>query len=264
MPMNNRLAKLFSRRRSTDGGDPFLSVFFTVGYPEGMEPIALVAELERRGVACLELGFPFSDPIADGPVIQESSKQALAAGMTMKRYFQALMALREQVSVPVFFMGYFNSVLQCGVERFCAQLQQIGIDGVIIPDLPVEEYLDRYEALFRRYEIAVSFLITPRTSRARVKLLASATTGFLYAVCQPAITGGTTELSRDTTDWLTSLEVEAPIVSGFGFRKQTQLSELPPTVCGAIVGSEFIRKLSPHGDISASCSEFFASFYGSR
>ena len=256
--VTSRIANL--RDRVTGDGKPLLSIFFTVGYPAGVDPVLLAQELEGRGVEMLELGLPFSDPIADGPVIQRSSQEALEAGMSLERYFSLLSPLRERVSVPVFFMGYLNSVLQFGVERFCDALGAVGVDGVIIPDLPLEIYERSYQEIFRRHRIAVSFLITPRTPRARLVALDAATTGFLYAVCQPGVTGGDTEISGEALSWLGALKTASPVIAGFGFRRQAQLAALNGCAKGAIVGSEFIRHLGLYPPINRACEEFFRAW----
>jgi len=166
-----------------------LSIYFTAGYPNLNDTVTTIQNLEKNGVDMIEIGLPFSDPLADGPTIQESSTQALQNGMTSTLLFDQLGYIRKTVSIPLILMGYFNPMLQYGVEAFCIKCQEVGIDGLIIPDLPVEVYHEEYKAIFDRYGLLNIFLITPQTSEARIRYMDSISDGFIYMVSSASTTG---------------------------------------------------------------------------
>ena len=183
-----------------------LSIYFTAGYPNLNDTVTTIQNLEKNGVDMIEIGLPFSDPLADGPTIQASSTQALHNGMTSTVLFDQLKDIRKTVSIPLILMGYFNPMLQYGVEAFCKKCQEVGIDGLIIPDLPVEVYHEEYKAIFERYGLLNVFLITPQTSESRIRYMDSISDGFIYMVSSASTTGSQ---------------------SGFGNNKQIILSVLP-------------------------------------
>ena len=166
-----------------------LSIYFTAGYPKLEDTVTTIQNLEKNGVDMIEIGLPFSDPLADGPTIQESSTQALQNGMTSTLLFDQLKDVRKTVSIPLILMGYFNPMLQYGVEAFCKKCQEVGIDGLIIPDLPVEVYQEDYKDIFERYGLLNVFLITPQTSDARIRYMDSISDGFIYMVSSASTTG---------------------------------------------------------------------------
>ena len=166
-----------------------LSIYFTAGYPELEDTVPIIEELERNGVDMIEIGLPFSDPLADGPTIQESSTAALRNGMSTELLFEQLQDIRKTVKIPLIIMGYFNPVLQYGVEAFCSRCADIGIDGLILPDLPLDVYQDEYEAIFKKYGLLNMFLITPQTSDERIHQIDEASEGFIYMVSSASTTG---------------------------------------------------------------------------
>jgi tryptophan synthase alpha chain len=178
-----------------------LSIYFTAGYPNLNDTVTTIKNLEKNGVDMIEIGLPFSDPLADGPTIQASSTQALHNGMTSTVLFDQLKDIRKTVSIPLILMGYFNPMLQYGVEAFCKKCQEVGIDGLIIPDLPVEVYHEEYKAIFERYGLLNVFLITPQTSEVRIRYMDSISDGFIYMVS-----------SASTTEVKVALETHKPII----------------------------------------------------
>ena len=166
-----------------------LSIYFSAGYPNLNDTVQIIQDLEKNGVDMIEIGLPFSDPLADGPTIQASSTQALHNGMTTQVLFDQLKDIRKTVNIPLVIMGYFNPMLQYGVEKFCATCAEIGIDGLIIPDLPVDVYADEYKAIFEKYGLKNIFLITPQTSDERIHFIDSVSDGFIYMVSSASVTG---------------------------------------------------------------------------
>ena len=178
-----------------------LSIYFTAGYPSLNDTITTIENLENNGVDMIEIGLPFSDPLADGPTIQASSTQALHNGMTSTVLFDQLKDIRKTVSIPLVLMGYFNPMLQFGVEAFCEKCQEVGIDGLIIPDLPVEVYHEEYKAVFERYGLLNIFLITPQTSESRIRYMDSISEGFIYMVSSASTTGSQSGFGNEQTDY---------------------------------------------------------------
>jgi len=176
-----------------------LSIYFTAGYPNIDDTLSIIENLESNGVDMIEIGLPFSDPLADGPTIQASSTQALKNGMTTELLFNQLKDIRKSVTIPLIIMGYFNPMLQYGVEAFCKKCQEIGIDGLIIPDLPVDVYHDEYKATFERYGLINVFLITPQTSDERIRYIDSISNGFIYMVSSASTTGAKTGFGEEQT-----------------------------------------------------------------
>ena len=178
-----------------------LSIYFTAGYPSLNDTVTTIENLENNGVDMIEIGLPFSDPLADGPTIQASSTQALHNGMTSTVLFDQLKDIRKTVSIPLVLMGYFNPMLQFGVEAFCEKCQEVGIDGLIIPDLPVEVYHEEYKAVFERYGLLNIFLITPQTSESRIRYMDSISEGFIYMVSSASTTGSQSGFGNEQTDY---------------------------------------------------------------
>lgn len=223
-----------------------LSVYFTAGYPTLDSTITIAKGLEEAGVDFLEIGFPYSDPVADGPVIQHSSEEALKNGMTLALLFEQLKALREHVTIPVFLMGYFNPVLQFGVERFCAACAEVGVNGAIIPDLPMYEYEELYQPVFEKHGISNIFLITPQTSEERIKKIDKLSTSFIYVLSSNATTGKNLtvqDTSKAYFQRLKAMELENPLVIGFGIANADTFQKATDYAKGAIVGTAFVRTL---------------------
>jgi tryptophan synthase alpha chain len=238
----NRLDKLFSEKQKN-----VLGVYFTAGYPVGSDVVTMTAELANAGIDFVEIGMPFSDPLADGPVIQESSSLALKGGMTLSKLFSELKSLRSGTEVPVVLMGYVNPVMQFGFEKFLAECRSCGIDGVILPDLPVEVYIDEYRKHFEKQGIYPVFLISPQTPKDRVKFIANESKGFVYLVSSSSTTGSDGALSQEQQNRLKetiSAVGNMPVMVGFGIHDSQSFQAATEHAAGGIVGSAFIRALS--------------------
>ncbi|MEO1012585.1 MAG: tryptophan synthase subunit alpha [Bacteroidota bacterium] len=237
-----------------------LSIYFTAGYPQLEDTVTIIQELEKNGVDMIEIGLPFSDPLADGPTIQESSTAALKNGMTTEILFEQLKDIRKTVSVPLIIMGYFNPVLQYGVEAFCKKCSEIGIDGLILPDLPLDEYQEEYEAIFRKYGLINVFLITPQTSDARIRKIDAASDGFIYMVSSASTTGAKEGFGKEQRDYferIASLSLANPQIVGFGISNSQTFLQATEKAKGAIIGSAFIKHLTRNG--IGSITEFVKS-----
>ena len=227
-----------------------LSIYFTAGYPEINDTISIIQELENSGVDMIEIGLPFSDPLADGPTIQDSSTAALHNGMTTKLLFEQLEGIREKVSIPLIIMGYFNPMMQYGVEAFCAKCQEVGVDGLIIPDLPVNEYNDHYKATFEKYGLINVFLITPQTSDERIRFIDEVSNGFIYMVSSASVTGSTSGFGDTQEAYfnrIKALELQNPQIVGFGIKDNETFLKATNSTKGAIIGSAFIKMITKDG-----------------
>lgn len=223
-----------------------LNVYFTAGFPEKDDTLRIAKALERSGADMLEIGMPFSDPIADGPTIQESSGRALANGMNIPTLFAQLEDLRKHVQMPVLLMGYLNPILQYGMERFLADCCRVGVDGLIIPDLPLQEYLDQYEAQFRETGLRNVFLISPNTSEERIRAIDLHSTGFVYMVATAGTTGarsGIGEAQLAYFERIAKMNLEKPRLIGFGISDKETFDTACRYADGAIIGSAFIKQL---------------------
>lgn len=223
-----------------------LSLYFTAGYPELNDTVSILQEFQKSGVDLVEIGLPFSDPLADGPTIQESSTKAIANGMTTKLLFEQLKNVRETVKIPLIIMGYFNSMFQFGMENFCQKCAEVGIDGLIIPDLPLAIYEENYKALFEKYNLKNIFLITPQTSEERILKIDSISDSFIYMVSSASVTGsqsGFGEKERDYFNRIASLELKNPQIIGFGIKDKETFLQATEFQKGAIIGSAFVKFL---------------------
>lgn len=226
-----------------------LSIYFSAGYPNLNDTITIIQNLEKSGVDMIEIGLPFSDPLADGPTIQASSTQALKNGMTTQILFNQLKDIRKTVSIPLIIMGYFNPMLQYGVEQFCMQCHEIGIDGLIIPDLPVDVFNDQYKAIFDKYGLINVFLITPQTSAERIRFIDSISNGFIYMVSSASVTGSSSGFGNDQTSYfkrIADMKLSNPQIVGFGISDHKTFTQATQYSKGAIIGSAFIKFLSHH------------------
>lgn len=227
-----------------------LSIYFTAGYPRLKDTVPILKELESQGVDMVEIGLPFSDPLADGPVIQASSTAALQNGMTTEELFRQLKDIRRHVSIPLVIMGYFNPVYQFGVEAFCERCARIGINGLILPDLPLDIYRSAYAEIFKKYDLSLNFLITPRTPVSRIREIDAVSKGFIYLVSTASTTGKTEGISAETKAYfkrVAAMGLRNPIIAGFGIHDRDSFLEATAYTDGAIIGSAFIRKLSAEG-----------------
>ncbi|WP_178989372.1 tryptophan synthase subunit alpha [Winogradskyella schleiferi] len=227
-----------------------LSIYFTAGYPNINDTTTIIKGLEKNGVDMIEIGLPFSDPLADGPTIQESSTQALKNGMTSDLLFEQLKDIRESVSIPLIIMGYFNPMLQYGVEAFCKKCEEVGIDGLIIPDLPVDVYNDDYKAIFEKHGLINVFLITPQTSDERIGYIDSVSNGFIYMVSSASVTGGSSGFGDEQTNYfkrINAMNLKNPQIVGFGISDHETFSQATQYGKGAIIGSAFIKHLTENG-----------------
>lgn len=234
-----------------------LSIYFSAGYPNLNDTVQIIQDLEKNGVDMIEIGLPFSDPLADGPTIQESSTMALHNGMTTQKLFDQLSTIRESVKIPLIIMGYFNPMLQYGIEAFCDKCAAIGIDGLIIPDLPVDVYADKYKATFEKYGLINVFLITPQTSDERIHFIDSVSSGFIYMVSSASVTGSQTGFGSTQADYferIAAMNLKNPQVIGFGINNAETFNQATQYAKGAIIGSAFIKDLTEKG--TAHISEF--------
>ena len=249
----SRIKELFDGKQQN-----ILNVYFTAGFPALDSTIEIMKSLQDNGVDLIELGMPYSDPLADGPVIQESSIVALNNGMTVKKLFQQLESMRKEVHVPVVLMGYMNTVLQYGFEDFCIEAKRCGIDGLILPDLPVYEFENKYQAIIKGHGLDFIFLVTPETSEQRVRKLDELSSGFLYAVSSSSTTGNNKDFA-DVSAYLkrlTSYQLKNPVLVGFGISDKRSFESVLPYSNGGIIGSAFIKAISATSDLKQSISTF--------
>jgi tryptophan synthase alpha chain len=238
-----------------------LNVYCTAGYPQLSSTIEVMKALQQYGADIIELGMPYSDPLADGPVIQHSSSIALSNGMTIVKLFEQLKDFRKEISIPVILMGYMNPVLQYGFEKFCADAAAVGIDGLILPDLPEYEFETEYGAIIKKYGLDFIFLVTPETSDERIKKLDSLSSGFLYAVSSSSTTGS--DKNKTDTDkyvrHLKNLNLRNPVLVGFGISNKQEFEAVCQQADGAIIGSAYIKALEDSIDVNAATKSFLLS-----
>ncbi len=248
-----RIKELFESKKQN-----ILNVYCTAGYPELNSTLGVMKALQDNGVDIIELGMPYSDPLADGPVIQASSLVALENGMTLKELFKQLKGFRENISIPVVLMGYLNTVIQYGFEKFCTDAAATGIDGLILPDLPMREYDSYYGKIIRNNNLDFIFLVTPETSEERVHELDKRSSGFIYAVSSSSTTGSEKNMN-EVEDYLKRLEgykLKNPILVGFGIKDKKSFRSACTHANGAIIGSAYIRALVENKDIAAATRDF--------
>ena len=231
-------------QQALSANNKILSIYFTAGFTQLNDTKSLIEKLTDNKVDMIEIGLPFSDPLADGPVIQASSTQALRNGMTTAILFEQLKDIRSSVAIPLLIMGYFNPILQYGVEEFLANCEEVGIDGLIIPDLPLEIYLAEYQALFDRHGIAMVFLITPETSEERIRLIDAYSNAFIYMVSSPGVTGSKDHFDENQTAYferIAAMKLKNPQIIGFGISNSTTFQQATQHQKGGIIGSAFIN-----------------------
>lgn len=243
----NRINQLFSRKQKD-----ILSIYFCAGFPTLEGTVNTIKALEKKGVNMIEIGIPFSDPMADGPVIQHAATQALKNGMTLKLLFEQLKDIRKEVSIPLVLMGYLNPIMQFGFENFCRTCQESGIDGVIIPDLPFKDYMDEFRPIAGKYDVKVIMLITPETSEERIRLIDEHTDGFIYMVSSAAITGAQKDFNAQKQAYfqrIAEMNLRNPRMIGFGISNKQTFEAASAHAAGAIIGSKFVTLLDDeYGD----------------
>ena len=252
----NRIDEVFSKKKKE-----VLNIYFTAGYPKINDTLRIARTLEAAGVDIIEIGIPYSDPIADGPTIQDSSQKALDAGMSLKLLMRQLQDLRKHIKIPVILMGYINPVLQYGFTKFCQDCKEVGIDGVILPDLPMQEYAEMYQVTFEEYGIYNIFLMTPQTSEKRVLQINEASKGFIYMVSSASITGAKQEVSQAQIDYferIQKMNLSVQRLIGFGISNKETFDNACQYASGAIIGSAFINQLNKDDS-----DEAITSFVGS-
>ena len=227
-----------------------LSIYFTAGFPNLNDTADIIIKLQESGVDMIEIGLPFSDPLADGPTIQDSSMSAINNGMNTDILFNQLKDIRDKVSIPLIIMGYFNPILQYGVEKFCKKCNEIGIDGLIIPDLPIDYYLENYKSIFEQNKLYNMFLIAPQTSDDRIRKIDSISKGFIYMVSSSSITGSKNSFSSEQINYFERIEkmnLNTPRIIGFGVGNKETFNVTVNYSKGAIIGSAFIKNLHENG-----------------
>ncbi len=258
--MTNRISELFQQKDKN-----ILSVYYTAGYPQLDDTVRIAEYLEQAGADVIEIGMPYSDPLADGPTIQQSGTEALNNGMTISTLFDQLQDIRAKVSLPLILMGYLNPALQFGLERFCQACQRVGVDALIIPDLPMQEYLDEYKALFESYGLYNIFLISPQTSEDRIRLIDEHSHGFIYVVSSASITGAKTGITNEQIAYferIQAMQLLHPTLIGFGISSHETFDTACKHAEGAIIGSAFIKVLAESKDLAQDIPRFVKEIRG--
>ena len=255
----NRLEELFRRKKNN-----VLNVYCTAGFPEFESTLQVMKALQDNGADIIELGMPYSDPLADGPVIQASGSRALQNGMTIEKLFAQLRDCRKEIYIPIILMGYMNPVLQYGFERFCQHAAAIPIDGLILPDLPEHEFETEYAPIIKRYGLDIIFLVTPETSEERLKKLDALSTGFLYAVSSSSTTGNKKDFTEveKYLERLQNMQLKNPVMVGFGIKDKQSFQLVNKYAAGAIIGTAYIKAIENTSDITGTTKEFLQQVIG--
>lgn len=258
IPMN-RLDELFAKKSNN-----ILNIYCTAGFPAVNSTTEVMLALQQHGADIIELGIPYSDPVADGPVIQQSNMQALSNGMTLPLLFSQLSAIKEQLAIPVVLMGYINPVLQYGIEKFCEDAAGCGVSGIILPDLPMYEYEKKYKAVFKKHGLHVIFLISPLTGKERIKKADELSGGFLYAVSSSSTTGAvnTREDKQAYFKKIQNMKLRNPVLIGFGIKDKASFDEAAAYGAGGIIGTAFIQHISSSADINGATAGFITAIRG--
>lgn len=250
----NRIDQLFA-----DTSENILSIYFTAGYPKLDETLSIMKALEEAGADIIEIGIPYSDPVADGPTIQESNMVALGNGMSLKKLFEQLQNMRTQVQIPVILMGYLNPIIQYGIEAFCKKCQEVGVDGIIVPDLPIKQYMDEYKVLFDQYNLRNTFLISPQTSEQRIREIDKYSDGFIYMVSSHSITGAKKGITDEQVQYFKAVRemgLKSPRLIGFGISDHESFATAASYSNGAIIGSAFIKVLQSPGNLTENIKSY--------
>lgn len=250
----NRIHYLFNTQK-----ERVLSIYFTAGFPNLEDTLPIMEAIQAGGADIIEIGVPYSDPVADGPTIQDSNKIALDNGMSMKKLFEQLKGFRAKIHIPVVLMGYLNPVMQYGMEDFCKKCKEVGVDGLIVPDLPMQQYLEDYKGLFEQYGLVNTFLISPQTSEKRIREIDENTSGFIYMVSSHSITGaksGITEEQIAYFERVKAMNLKNPRLIGFGISDAETFSKASEYSNGAIIGSAFIKKIKDSQSLSQDIQDY--------
>ena len=255
----NRITSLFNKKKSR-----ILNIYCTAGYPAINSTLDVMRALQDNGADMIELGMPYSDPLADGPVIQASSTKAIQNGMTINKLFNDLKDFRKHIHIPVILMGYMNPALQYGFEKFCAKAAETGIDGLILPDLPMYEFETEYGDIISKYGLKFIFLITPETSDERIRMLDRLSTGFLYAVSSSSTTGNEKSMEQQMGYFkkLQDMKLNNPVLIGFGIKDNETFNAACKYSNGAIIGTAYIRALEENGSVNAVTKKFIDGILG--
>lgn len=250
----DRITTLFANKRKH-----ILNIYFTAGYPKLDSTKEIILSLEKAGADLIEIGMPYSDPLADGPTIQESGQVALKNGMTLEILFQQIEETRKHTGIPLIMMGYFNQVMQYGEETFLKKCAEVGVDGLILPDMPMDVYETQYKSLFEKYDLKIIFLITPQTSEERIRQVDGLSTGFIYMVSNSSITGAKSGISEGQLAYferINQMKLVNPRLIGFGISDNETFEIACQYAHGAIIGSAFIKALAKAENIKETVTEF--------
>lgn len=253
----NRIHYLFTNKQ-----ERVLSIYFTAGFPQLDDTLPIMEAIQAGGADIIEIGIPYSDPIADGPTIQDSNKIALENGMSMKKLFEQLRGFRAKINLPVVLMGYLNPIIQFGMEEFCQKCKEVGIDGLIVPDLPMQQYLEDYKSLFEKYGLVNTFLISPQTSEKRIREIDENTDGFIYMVSSHSITGAKSRISDEQIAYferVKAMNLKNPRLIGFGISDAETFTTASNYSNGAIIGSAFIKKIKESTNLSQDIKHYLHS-----
>ena len=253
----NKINKLFAEKEE---GKKFLSLYFCAGHPRLESTGDIIKTMERRGIDFIEVGIPFSDPMADGPVIQDASTKALRNGMSLRKLFSQLNEIKDEISIPLILMGYLNPIINYGVEKFCQSCSETGVAGVIIPDLPFKDYLETVKPIADKYDLRIIMLITPETSEERIRFIDRNTDGFIYMVSSAATTGAQKSFDEAKQEYfrrINSMNLRNPRMIGFGISNRQTLESAQTNAAGAIIGSKFVNLLNETGDADEALTRLF-------
>lgn len=238
-----------------------LNIYFTAGIPKLEDTGTIATLIQESGADMMEIGIPYSDPVADGPVIQDAHSLALKNGMSIKKLFEQLGEIKDSVKIPKILMGYLNPVLQFGFDNFCQKCAEVGVSGLIIPDLPTIEFENKYGEILKKHNLNFTFLVTPETSEERIKYLDSLSSGFLYAVSSSSTTGKENAILKNENylDRLASLDLKNPVFIGFGIKNQSDFENVTEKAQGGIIGTAFVKILLENQDWESKAESFIRS-----
>ena len=252
----NKINQLFANSKDKK----LLSLYFCAGAPTLDCTADTILTMQNRGISMIEVGIPFSDPMADGPVIQEAATTALKNGMSLRLLFEQLKAIKEQVTIPLVLMGYLNPIMQYGIEAFCQSCVESGVSGVIIPDLPFDDYLESIKPAADKYDLRIIMLITPETSEERIRFIDEHTDGFIYMVSSAATTGAQQSFDEQKQAYfrrINAMNLRNPRMIGFGISNKQTLESAQQNAAGAIIGSKFVQLLQTHGNAATALDKLF-------